>query len=300
MPAVAISNLRVRYGDVVAVDDISFTADEGEVVAIVGPNGAGKTSTIEAAEGYRPYAGTIEVLGRPPGHPRSRPDVGVMLQTPGLYPSMRAHEAVRLFAAYYDDPLDPDAVIDLVGLRERERASWREMSGGEQQRLSLGLALVGRPRVAFLDEPTAGVDVQGRQVIRQTIRDLARGGACVVVASHELAEVERTADRVVVIDRGKVLADGSPDALRRGGEAAVRFSSRAGLDVDALARHLGAPASEVTAGEYLVDASGTPALIAALTGWLAAEEAELGDLRVGRQRLEDVFDELTGSPEDPA
>ncbi|HEX9994884.1 MAG TPA: ABC transporter ATP-binding protein [Acidimicrobiales bacterium] len=296
MPAVEVADLTVRYGDVVAVDGLSFTAEAGQVLALLGPNGAGKTTTVETLEGYRrPTSGTVRVDGLDPvrDHAALTRRIGVMLQRGGVQPGIRAAEAVRLFAAYHDDPEDPDALLERVGLAGRARATWRQLSGGEQQRLSLALALVGRPRVAFLDEPTAGVDVAGRQVVRQVVRDLRDRGVCVVLTTHELDDAERLADRVVIVDRGRLVADGRPADLRAGGDE-WRFGAAPGLDVGALAGVLGAPVREATPGEYVVAAAPTPAAVAALTAWLAERDLPIADLRAGRQRLEDVFLRLTG------
>jgi ABC-2 type transport system ATP-binding protein len=296
--AVQVRDLVIRYGSLTAVDGLSLTADAGEVLVVLGPNGAGKTSTIEAAEGYRrPAAGNVRVLGLDPvaDHTALTRRVGVMLQSGGVYPGIRVAEAVRLFAAYYDDPVEPNGLIERLGLSGRSRATWRQLSGGEQQRLSLALALVGRPDVAFLDEPTAGVDVSGRRVVREVVRELADRGACVVVTTHELHEAERMADRVAIVDRGRLVASGTPDELMRsrGGEE-IRFGARPRLDTRALAAALGAPVEEVTPGEYRVGAEASPATIAALTAWLAEHDLALHDLRAGRQTLEDVFLRLTG------
>ncbi|MHB8506797.1 MAG: ABC transporter ATP-binding protein, partial [Acidimicrobiales bacterium] len=240
MPAIEVEDLVVRYGDVVAVDGIDLAADQGQVLALLGPNGAGKTSTVESLEGYRRRAaGRVSVLGLDPArdHAALTRKVGVMLQKGGVYPGMSAGEAVRLFAAYYDDPLEPGALLDRVGLAGVARTPWRRLSGGEQQRLSLALALVGRPAVAFLDEPTAGVDVQGRQVIRAVVRDLRDDGVCVVLTTHELEEAERLADRLVIIDRGRVVAAGTPAELVTAGVGrSIRFGAPPGIDVVALAR----------------------------------------------------------------
>ncbi|MFM8861699.1 MAG: ABC transporter ATP-binding protein [Acidimicrobiia bacterium] len=295
--AIEVDGLVVRYGERVAVDHLSFTAARGSVTALLGPNGAGKTSTVETLEGYRrPDAGTVRVLGLDPveQHAVLTPRIGVMLQSGGVYSGIRPLEVLRLFASYYDDPLDPHELLDLVGLSELSRSTWRSLSGGEQQRLSLALALVGRPEVAFLDEPTAGVDPAGRQVIRRIVADLRDRGVTVLLTSHDLDEVERLADHVIIIDRGVVLADGAPTELARsGGGDDLRFGAPAGLDTEALSVRLGVGVVEVTPGEYRVEGHGSPALIAALTGWLAERELPLADLRAGRQRLEDVFLRLT-------
>ena len=296
MAAVDVEALVVRYDDLTAVRGTSWSAEAGAVTALLGPNGAGKTSTVEVLEGYRACAaGHVRVLGLDPGtqHGALVARMGVMLQRGGVYPTMRAGEAVELFCAYYGNVRRSVELLGLVGLTERTRSTWRQLSGGEQQRLSLALALAGDPAVAFLDEPTASVDVAGRQLVRRVIRDLADRGCCVVLTTHELDEAERVADHVVIIDHGEVVADGTPDDLRRSGPAEVRFAAAPGLDTAALAARVGADVREGDAGEYVVAAEGTPALVAALTAWLAESDLPLGDLRAGRQRLEDVFLRLT-------
>lgn len=301
MSAVTVEHLVVHHGDLTAVDDVTFVAEAGQVLALLGPNGAGKTSTVEVLEGYgRPASGTVRVLGRDPWAERNEivGRIGVMLQDGGVYPGIRPPEMLRLLASMYDDPADPDALLDRVGLRDRAAATWRQLSGGEQQRLSLAMALVGRPEVAFLDEPTAGVDVRGRQVIREIIRELADGGCAVVLCTHELDEAEKIADRVVIIDRGQVVAAGTLDELRNRTGGQVRFSAVAEIDVTALGHHLGATVEEVQPGEYAITGDDDlilshPRLAAELTGWLANHDIALGDLRAGRQRLEDVFLSLT-------
>jgi ABC-2 type transport system ATP-binding protein len=295
-PAVQVDHLRITYGDVVAVDGISFGAHPGEVVALLGPNGAGKTSAIEALEGYRrPAAGTVRVLGHDPLADRAAVvgRIGVMLQEGGLYPGIRTAEVLDLFAAYYDDPADPAALLERVGLADQAKATARHLSGGQQQRLALALALVGRPRVAFLDEPTAGLDVDGRLLVRDVVREQRDAGVCVLLATHDLTEAEKVADRVVIVDRGRVVADGTPAELMSAGGAEIRFAAPPGLDVAALGQALGAPVSEATDGEYLVDAAPSPRTVAALTAWLAERDLALGDLRAARQHLEDVFVRLT-------
>ena len=296
MPAVEVADLRITYGDVVAVDGVSFTADAGEVVALLGPNGAGKTSTIEALEGYRrPSAGSVRVLGWDPiaNHGLVVRRIGVMLQEGGLYPGIRTAEVLHLFAAYYDDPIDADALLARVGLADQAKATARRLSGGQQQRLSLALALVGRPDVAFLDEPTAGLDVDGRMLVREVVREQRDRGVCVLLATHDLAEAEKVADRVVIVDHGKVVADGTPSELMAGAGDEIRFGAPTGLDVAALAAELGGAVSEATPGEYVVAVAPSPRAIATLTAWLADHDLPLADLRAGRQHLEDVFVRLT-------
>jgi ABC-2 type transport system ATP-binding protein len=300
VPAVAIEGLVVRFGAHTAVDGVTFDAEAGQVTALLGPNGAGKTTTVETTEGYRaPDAGSVRVLGLDPvrDHAALVPRIGVMPQEGGVYPGIRVGEALRLFASYYDDPLDPLALLERVGLSDRTGATTRSLSGGERQRLSLALALVGRPEVAFLDEPTAGVDVAGRQVIRQVIRDLRADGVAVVLTTHELAEAEQVADHVVIVDHGRVLSSGSLTDLLAGDGDEIRFGAPPGLDVASLGAALGHTVSERAAGEYVVAGAPSPTTVAALTAWLAAHDLPLADLRAGRQSLEDVFLRLTASTE---
>jgi ABC-2 type transport system ATP-binding protein len=224
-----------------------------------------------------------------------------MLQSGGVYPGIRTGEVTKLFCGLYDNVRRPDELLDLVGLTSRAGATWKQLSGGEQQRLSLALALAGNPDVAFLDEPTASVDVAGRQVVRAVIRDLAARGCCVLLTTHELDEAERAADHVIIIDRGRIAAAGSPAELRsRTAGNEIRFSAPTGLDIASLASVLGAPVTEPTPAEYVVATAPVPAAIAAIAAWLAERDVPLADLRAGRQTLEDVFLRLTGEPDEPA
>ena len=283
----------------VAVDDVSFTASTGEVLALLGPNGAGKTTTVETLEGYRrPDGGTVAVLGLDPvaEHRALVPRIGVMLQQGGVYPGVRAGEAVRLFAAFYPEPEDPEDLLARVGLTDVAGSTWRTLSGGERQRLSLALAVVGRPDVVFLDEPTAGVDPAGRQVVRRVVRDLADAGAAVLLTTHELEEAERVADRVVILDRGRLVAAGTPEQLTASSPVDdIRFGAPRGIDRPGLAAAVGADVTEVSPGEYRVATAPTPTAVAAVCAWLAEHDLALSDLRAGRQSLEDVFLRLTGS-----
>jgi ABC-2 type transport system ATP-binding protein len=297
MAAVEVEDLTVRYGRLLAVRELAFTAERGEVLALLGPNGAGKTSTVETLEGYRrPAGGRVRVLGLDPIRDKRRlmPRIGVMLQGGGVYPGIRPLEALRLYAAFYDEPEDPESLLERVGLTHLRGSTWRQMSGGEQQRLSLAMALIGRPDVAFLDEPTAGIDAAGRQLIRQAVRELRTSGVCVLLTTHDLDEAERVADRVVIIDKGRIVTSGTPaELMAAGGGDEIRFGAPPALDVAALGKTLMAAVHECEAGEYRIDAPPTPANVAALTAWLAERDLPLADLRAGRQRLEDIFLRLT-------
>jgi ABC-2 type transport system ATP-binding protein len=301
-PALEVDHLVVRHGSLRAVDDVSFRAARGQITALLGPNGAGKTTTVETLEGYRrPDEGSVRVLGLDPvaDHPSVVGRIGVMLQQGGVYTGIRPEEVLHLFAAYYPDPADPDELLTRVGLADRRRTVWKHLSGGEQQRLSLALALVGRPEVVFLDEPTAGIDPSGRQIVRQVIRELRDDGVGVLLTTHDLDDAQRLADHVVIIDRGQVLATGTPaELMASGGREDIRFGAPPGLDVVGLGTHLGGVVTEPTPGEYHVALPATPGTVAALTAWLAEHDLALGDLRAGRQSLEDVFLRLTSERSD--
>ena len=294
---IEVDELVVTYGDLRAVDGVSFSVETGEVLALLGPNGAGKTTTVETLEGYRrPARGRVRVLGLDPiaNHDQLVGRMGVMLQAGGVYPGIRPLEVLQLFASYYDDPEDAAFVLERVGLAHRRNATWRRLSGGEQQRLSLGLALIGKPEVAFLDEPTSGIDVGGRQVIRELIEELRQTSVTIVVTTHDLEEAERLADRIVIIDQGKVVASGTPAELMRATDhEEILFGAPPHLDTAALGRALNAFVDETSPGEYKAALAPTPSNIAALTAWLAEHDLPLLDLRAGRQRLEDVFLRLT-------
>ncbi len=296
-PAVHVRDLVVRYGALTAVDGVSFQAPAGRITALLGPNGAGKSTTVGVLCGLlRSDAGGVRILGLDPRTQGAalRGRVGVMTQQPGIHTGLRPLEVVELHAAYHNNPLDPVLLLDEVGLTDRARVSVRNLSGGEQQRLSLALALVGRPEVAILDEPTAGIDAQGRQVIRSKISSLRDEGVTVLVATHDLQEAERLSDHVVIVDRGRVVAAGSPQELMRSDAGSeVRFGAPPGLDVAALSAVLDAPVYEEEPGEYVLRAEATPTTVAALTAWLAEHDLPLADLRAGRQRLEDIFLRLT-------
>ena len=292
---VRVEGLVVRYGELVAVDDVSFSAASGEVTAVLGPNGAGKTSTIEVCEGYRAAsAGRVSVLGMDPAHEQTAlgARMGVMLQEGGVSPSARVSDVARLYCDLYGKGVEPAELLELVGLTDRARSAYRRLSGGEKQRLSLALALAARPDVAFLDEPTSGVDVTGRQMIRTIVRGLASNGCAVVLATHELDEAEKIADHVVIFDHGRVVADGSLDALRRGHDE-IRFRSSPMLDHTALGVALGLEVRRIGDDEYVVASDASR--VAALTGWLAEHDEPVNDIRAGQQRLEDVFLRLTGN-----
>ncbi|MEI8323540.1 MAG: ABC transporter ATP-binding protein, partial [Actinomycetes bacterium] len=297
---VVVENLTIRYGDFVAVDDVSFQAEFGEVTAILGPNGAGKTSTIETCEGYRaPTAGAVQVLEKNPFTQRTslHTEVGVMLQEGGVYPSARVHETIAQYCALYNRGVDPATLLAAVDLESKASSTWRRLSGGEKQRMLLALALAARPRVAFLDEPTSGVDINGRDAIRHIINDLAANGTAVILATHELDEAERLAQRVVLFDHGKIVAN-APLSTLRSARHELRFSSSPTLNVQELSAHIGLVVT-LEQDQYVVrfdsaDTSFSSELVQRVTTWLNANNLPLNNLSVGAQRLEDIFRNLTG------
>jgi ABC-2 type transport system ATP-binding protein len=319
MPAVSVAGLTVRYGPpgtAPAVDDVDLSAEAGEVLVLLGPNGAGKTSTVETLEGYRrPVAGDVEVLGLDPlaDHAALTGRIGVMLQRGGVYPMLGPRRVLDLFAGYYAHPVPTPELLDLMGLRAVAHTPWRHLSGGEQQRLSLALALIGRPDVAFLDEPTAGVDPEGRIAIRRVVSGLKESGVCVLMTTHELTEAERMADRIVILSHGRIVREGTPEELTgrtgahdQGGRPAVTtvtFGAPPDLDCTALVAALTrvaastepARATETSPGRYRIEAASPgPELAAALATYLAAQGTALTDLVVGRT-LEDVYFAAVGA-----
>ncbi|MCX0243212.1 ABC transporter ATP-binding protein [Streptomyces drozdowiczii] len=299
-PAVRISGLVKRYGDKTAVDGLDLEIPAGAVTAVLGPNGAGKTTTIETCEGYRrPDGGTVRVLGLDPvaDAARLRPRIGVMLQSGGIYSGARADEMLRHTAKLHAHPLDVDALIERLGLGSCGRTAYRRLSGGQQQRLALAMAVVGRPELVFLDEPTAGLDPQARRSTWDLVRELRADGVSTVLTTHFMDEAEELADEVAVIDAGRIVAQGSPEALCRGGaENTLRFTGRPGLDLGSLLKALpdGTQADELSSGAYRITGGIDPQLLATVTSWCAQHGVMPSGISVERHTLEDVFLELTG------
>ncbi|HEY2443399.1 MAG TPA: ABC transporter ATP-binding protein, partial [Streptosporangiaceae bacterium] len=299
-PAVEITGLVKRYGRTAAVGGLTLAAERAKVTAILGPNGAGKTTTIEICEGYRrPDEGTVRVLGLDPARDGKelRPRVGVMLQSGGLPPAVRAGEYLRLLARFHARPLDPAALLHRLGLTASARTPCRRLSGGQQQRLSLAAAVVGRPELVFLDEPTAGLDPQARHATWELIEEMRGAGVSVILTTHFMEEAERLADGVAIVDNGQLVAAGTPAELT-GSDGQLRFRAQAGLSTDSLLSALpgGTAAKESPEGFYVIEVQGRvdPQLLAAVTAWCAEHGVLAKDLRVESRTLEDVFLELTG------
>lgn len=295
-PAVEIVDLVKRYGGATALDGLSLRAERGAVTAVLGPNGAGKTSTVEICEGFRAAdSGTVRVLGLAPDRSDLRPRVGVMLQAGGVPPAMRCGEWLRLVSRFHAHPLDAGALLGRLGLADHVRTPYRRLSGGQQQRLSLAAAVIGRPELVFLDEPTAGLDPQARHACWELVGELRQAGVSVVLTTHHMDEAERLSDHVVIIDRGRVVAEGTPASLT-GAERQLRFRARPGLALEELLNALpaGSAAKESPAGHYIIEGQVGPELLATVTAWCATEGVMADDLRIERRTLEDVFLELTG------
>src|SRR6266480_3971497 len=298
--AIVVYNLSKSYGSRRVVDQLTITVHRGEVFALLGPNGAGKTTTVEMLEGYRvPDQGSVRVLGRNPIREAQalKPYVGVMLQQDGLYPGLTAREVLRLFAGYYERPQNIDALLERVGLSAAARTRCRRLSGGQKRRLALAVALVGNPALVFLDEPTAGMDPQARLATWEIIRDLKQRGATVLLTTHLMDEAERLADRVAIIDHGRLVALDTPSQMMGVQNATtVRFVAPTGLDCTQLAALPAAQrAEEIRPSSYLIETEAVPTLLAELTAWLRDNNITLSELHVGHGSLEDLFLRLTGA-----
>lgn len=294
-----------RYGATTAVDGIDLDLHRGEVMALLGPNGAGKTTTVEMCEGFiAPDEGSISIFGLDPVSDREEVHarVGMMLQGGGAYSASRTEEMLRLIASFYADPVDVDWLLDTLGLREHGRTPYRRLSGGQQQRLSLACAIVGKPELVFLDEPTAGLDAQSRIAVWDLVRALRRDGVAVLLTTHLMDEAAELADSVVIVDRGTVVATGSPEqisslGLSDGVVASFHDDVPVG-ELDALAHALTSFDVRVRGGnranQISIDGSSSPEIFAAACAHFASRGMAIE--RIGRHErsLEDVFLELTG------
>ncbi len=298
--AVVVRGLRKSYRGRVALDGVSFEVEEGEIFALLGPNGAGKTTTVEICEGLRvPDAGEVRVLGLDPWKEGKalRAEMGVMLQEGGVHPALRPIEVLRLYASFYPEAMDPEEAIALVGLEGRALTPYRRLSGGEKQRLSLALALVGRPRLAFLDEPTAGMDPRGRRETWALVRSLRDKGVTVFLTTNSMEEAEALADRVGILHKGRLVALGPPRLLRPRPVRELYFAAPEAISLEEVSLALGSRVEEVRPGEYRVLAEATPELLSALASWAARAGVLLTQVRVGGSSLEEVFFELTSEEE---
>lgn len=306
--AIHVDGLHKSYGRREVLAGVTFDVRKGELLALLGPNGAGKTSTVEILEGYRRAdAGTVRVLGLDPAHEARalHTRMGFMLQDGGVENKISPREALRLYARFYRDPEDPDELLEAVDLGRAADTRYRRLSGGEKQRLGLALALLGRPELLVLDEPTAGMDPAAKQATRERIAALRAAGTTILLTTHELGDVERLADRVAVLDRGRLVAHGSPAELTGAASPRVRFRLSAALpagDRSSLAATVGGPgATIVEAGagaHYELIGLGAPPdtrLVASLAAWCAGRGLLLTELRLGAASLEERYLELVGA-----
>lgn len=293
----------MRYGDKTAVDGLSMRVDLGSITAVLGPNGAGKTTTLETCEGYRRVQqGTVRVLGLDPIRQRNAllPRIGVMLQSGGAWSGVRAMEMLDHIAALHAHPLDTSMLSDRLGLADCGRTPYRRLSGGQQQRLGLAMALVGRPELVFVDEPTAGMDPQGRRTTWELLEEVRADGVTVVLTTHHMEEAERLADLVHIIDRGQLIATGTPAQLTRGGHSATirlivtrPFPDHA---PQSLAVQLGADAEvrQLDAVSMLITGPADATTLARVSRWCEEHDVLPESLLLGQRTLEDAFLELTG------
>ncbi|AFB72447.1 Nod factor export ATP-binding protein I [Corynebacterium pseudotuberculosis] len=298
IPVLELTHVVKRFGAKEAVAGLSLRAYSGQVLAFLGPNGAGKTTTIEMCEGFqKPTSGTIRVLGiDPTKHPDAvRQKVGIMLQGGGSYSGIRVQEMLNLTASYSKDPLDTDWLLQVLGLDSHRTTTYRRLSGGQKQRLSLALALVGRPQLVFLDEPTAGMDAQSRLVVWKLIRSLKADDVTVILTTHLMDEAQALADRVAIIDQGRLIAEGTTEELRaskKSGTSAV-FSTSTALPLSSGFLE-GIAVREIKPLHYGITGELSPDILARLSTAAAQESVLITSWETKTKSLEDIFLDLTG------
>jgi ABC-2 type transport system ATP-binding protein len=301
MPAIEVRNLHKRYGDRIAVQDVSFTVERGEIFGIIGPNGAGKTTTVECIEGLRrPDKGTVTVLGLDPRRDGAelRQRVGAQLQESALPEKMKVWEALDLYSSFYHTPANWQQLLADLGLTEQRNMRYGKLSGGQKQRLSIALALVGSPEVAILDELTTGLDPHARRETWDLIEQIRARGVTVVLVTHFMEEAERLCDRVAVVDAGRVVAIDTPAGLvtRAVAEQRIRFRPSAPMD-DRLLTDLPEVREVRRIGSQVV-VTGSGNLLAAVVSALARNQIVAAELRVEQANLDDAFVALTGAAAD--
>ncbi|MEH1011965.1 ABC transporter ATP-binding protein [Micromonospora sp. CPCC 206060] len=301
MPVIEVTNLHKRYGDRIAVHDVSFRVERGEIFGILGPNGAGKTTTVECVAGLRvPDGGGVSVLGLDPRRDaaRLRHRVGVQLQESQLPDRIRVREALDLYASFYRAPADRDRLLADLGLANQRNSAYRSLSGGQKQRLSIALALVGNPEVAILDELTTGLDPQGRLETWELVEQVRDRGVTVLLVTHLMAEAERLCDRIAVIDAGRVVAIDTPAGLvgRVVPEQRIRFRPDGELDDGLLADLPEVTSVRRVGGQVVV--TGTGNVLHAVTSVLARSRIVVADLRLDQPTLDDALLRLIGPEAD--
>jgi ABC-2 type transport system ATP-binding protein len=294
---IEVAGLRKSYGDLEAVRGIDLEVDRGELVALLGPNGAGKTTVVEILEGYRTRsAGQVRVLGTDPagGDPSLRARVGIVLQSTGVDPFLTARETVALYAGYYPRPRPVDEVLALVGLTEKADDRVRRLSGGQQRRLDVAIALAGDPELLFLDEPTTGFDPGARRAAWDMIRALVDLGTTVLLTTHFMDEAQALADRVAVLARGEIVASGTPATIAGRDRMLARIRYRPPRDAPPL------PAwgqEALPDGSFLVRAEDPTKMANEVTGWALERGFSFEEFEVTQPSLEDVYLDLTGGEE---
>ena len=288
--ALELVNVVKRFGDHTAVDNVSFTVETGTIMALLGPNGAGKTTTIEMCEGFqRPDSGKISVLGMSPATEpdKVRAQVGIMLQDSGSYSGIRVREMLELTASYSRDPLKPEWLLELFGLQNVQRTTYRRLSGGQKQRLNLAVALISRPRLVFVDEPTAGMDAQSRLLVWDLLRALRSDGVTVILTTHLMDEAQALADRVTIVDRGRVVAQGTPAELQAATATTIHFETDGDVD-------LSWGVSATKPRTYVLHTTPRPEVVAKLAQQAAADGVLITHLDTHARSLEDAFLDITG------
>jgi len=300
--AVTVKHLFKRYGEFAAVNDISFSIKEGEIFGVIGPNGAGKTTTVECISGLRvPDSGSISVYGHSPRKDRDRirQFVGVQLQESQLPPRLKAGEAVRLFASFYRNPLDPNELLESLGIKRVENLAFKKLSGGQKQRLSIALALVGNPKVAILDELTTGLDPEARRETWALIEDARDRGATVILVTHYMDEAERLCDRIALINHGRLIVLDTPEAIAAtAGENRVRFVPSKPMDDDILSTIPGV--GRIERKERYIIVTGTGDLAASVINSLAKIGVSVSEIEARTGNLDDAFVKLTRDKESEA
>ena len=295
---IKVDHLRKVYGTTVAVDDVSFEIYGGEIFGMVGPNGAGKTTTTECIEGLRqPDGGAIQVFGMSPQKEAYalRERIGVQLQTSALQDRLKVWEALDLFASFYAKPVDTQALLEQMGLKEKRSDKFAKLSGGQKQRLFIALALINDPELVFLDELTTGLDPQARHAMWDMVRGIREHGKTVFLTTHFMEEAERLCDRVAIVDHGKIVALDTPQNLIRnlGAENRLIFSIDGKLDLQKLQRLNGVTAVEPENDEFIVSGYGER-LVGDVVHAITTNGVRLRTLRTEQPTLEDVFLKLTG------
>ena len=296
---IQVRDLRKTYGEIHAVDGVSFEVRRGEVFGLLGPNGAGKTTTVEMLEGLRkPDAGQLEILGLDAvGQPDALKErIGVTLQTAELYPKLTVVEVLDLFRSFYARTLPTEQLVEFLDLTERRNALTRELSGGQRQRLAVALALVNDPEVVFLDEPTTGLDPAARRSLWDLVERLREQGKTILLTTHYMEEADHLCDRLAIMDHGKILEMGTSSELidRRFKERAVRFDTLAGLDDGELAALPGVTSVKHDEESTSLYTNDVPLTIGALLALTESRGLEPDNLGIRKATLEDVFLELTG------